>query len=197
MTRYHHHSDLKLCEELKSGKASVSYGAFSEIYARYSLTLLNHAYNKCHDRDEAGDLVQDVFAVLWERRAVQQITGSLFGYLASAVRHAFLNQLAHEKVREKYQLYEAFFSAVSCDNADHLIRDKQLMAFIEKEVEALPPRMRRVFKMCRNQGMNYRQVGKALGIAETTVASHMSQAVAILRCRIPYFIIFIWLGKPQ
>lgn len=197
MTRYNDHSDSMLCGLLKSGEALASYDAFTEIYERYSPTLLTHAYNKCHDQDEACDLVQEVFTALWENREIREITDSLFGYLARSILYSFLNKLDHEKVREKYRLYESFFSAVSYDNADHLARMRQLMGLIEKEVEALPPKMRRVFKMCRYQGMTHKEIAKALGISESTVAGQVSRAMAIVRPKIPYFIILIWLGRPQ
>lgn len=182
-------SENQLCDLLKCG----DHKAFDEIYERYSFQLLSHALRKCQDDEYAKDLLQEVFSTLWENRETIDIKKSLHGYLATSIRHSFLRKLKQEKVREKYiTSFYIFVTTVANDTqSDHLIRKKQLQEIIEKEVMALPPRMREIFLKCRFQGMTHKQIAQELNISEKTVARQMSNAILILREKLPFFIFII------
>ncbi|MGV3586354.1 MAG: RNA polymerase sigma factor, partial [Adhaeribacter sp.] len=40
--------------------------AFKEIYERYFDVLYIHAYKRLQDKEEAQDVIQEVFTVLWD-----------------------------------------------------------------------------------------------------------------------------------
>jgi len=183
-------SENQLCDLLKCG----DYKAFGEIYERYSFQLMSHALRKCQDDDYAKDLLQEVFSMLWENRETLDIKKSLHGYLATSIAHSFLRNLKHEKVREKYiTSFYNFVTTVANDvHSDHLIRKKQLQEIIEKEVMALPPKMREIFLMCRFKGLSHKQIAEKLNISEKTVSRQISNAILILRKKLPFFV-FIFL----
>jgi RNA polymerase sigma-70 factor (family 1) len=186
MRTYLNLSENELCDLLKSG----DYAAFSEIYERYSFQLMSHALRKCKDDDYAKDLLQEVFTMLWENRTNLQIRKSLSGYLAASIRHSFLKNVKYEKDKDNYgsSLY-TFVTAVSNDTtADHLIRKKQLEVIIEKELLALPPKMREIFLKCRFHGFTHKQIAAELKISEKTVTRQVSNALAILKKKLPFFV---------
>jgi len=186
MRPYLNLSENELCDLLKAD----DYAAFTEIYERYSFQLMSHALRKCNDNDYAKDLLQEVFTMLWENRKKLEIKKTLPGYLAASIGYSFLKNLKYEKDKDKYgdSLYN-FVTAVSNDStADHLIRKKQLEVIIEKELLALPPKMREVFLKCRFQGFSHKQIAVQLNISENTVARQMSHALAALKKKLPFFI---------
>jgi DNA-directed RNA polymerase specialized sigma24 family protein len=64
------------------------------MYLKKSI-LHAHALNKLRDRTEAGNIVQEVFIYLWEKRQAIEFKGTLSGYLYTSVRSAILNKIAH------------------------------------------------------------------------------------------------------
>ena len=108
MTGYNSYSDLELADLLKSGDRE----AYTEIYDRYIFVLLNHAYNKTRSREEAKDIVQEVFAVLWTKHESLHVN-NLPGYLYASVRNIILNQIAHQKVQDKFLVSMAKFASVA------------------------------------------------------------------------------------
>lgn len=178
MTNYSAQSDTELLNLLRLDDRA----AYTEIYDRYALVLLGHAYNKTRDREEAKDVVQEVFTMLWAKRETLQVD-YLAGYLFRSVRNIILNQIAHEAVQDKFILSMEKFAA-SNEIPDHLIREKQLMAIIEREVAALSPKMREVFVLSRNEHLSHGEIADLLGISEQTVSKHVTNALKILRVRL-------------
>jgi|SRR6185312_12566114 len=175
MTNYTSCDDIQLMDLLRSGDRAV----YAEIYERYVFALLSHAYNKTHSREEAKDIVQEVFTTLWAKRESLQIT-NLAGYLFKSVRNIFLNQIAHQAVQDKFlQSMEQFTS--STEIPDHLIRERQLMAIIEREIAALPTKMREVFELSRKENLSHKEIAEKLGISEQTVSKQVTNALRILR----------------
>jgi len=178
MTNYNACDDNQLLNLLRSGDRM----AYTEIYDRYALALLGHAYNKTHSREEAKDIVHEVFTVLWAKRIGLQID-YLAGYLFRSVRNSILNQIAHEAVQEKFiRSMEQF--AASNDIPDHLVREKQLQAIIEREIAALSPKMREVFVLSRKEHLSHKEIAEQLGISEQTVSKHVTNALKILRVKL-------------
>jgi len=178
MTNYSAQSDTELLNLLRLDDRA----AYTEIYDRYALVLLGHAYNKTRDREEAKDVVQEVFTMLWAKRETLQVD-YLAGYLFRSVRNIILNQIAHEAVQDKFILSMEKFAA-SNEIPDHLIREKQLMAIIEREVAALSPKMREVFVLSRNEHLSHGEIADLLGISQQTVSKHVTNALKILRVKL-------------
>lgn len=175
MADYTSCSDAELTNMICAGDRM----AYAEVYQRYVFPLLNHAYNKTRDREEARDIVQEVFAILWAKRELLQIT-NLAGYLFKSTRNIFLNQVAHRAVQDKYLLSMEQF-ATSAEVSDHLARERQLMAIIEREIAALPPKMREVFELSRKEHLSHKEIAEKLGISEQTVSKQVTNALRILR----------------
>ncbi|MFD0749217.1 sigma-70 family RNA polymerase sigma factor [Mucilaginibacter calamicampi] len=68
--------------------------------------------------------------------------------------------------------------------ADHLIREKQLRAHIEQEIQALPPKMRRIFEMSRKEQLSHREIAEALSVSENNVSKQVNNALRILRTKL-------------
>lgn len=188
MASYTNLLDLELWDLLKSGNRL----AFDTIWYRYSPKLLNHAYNKTRDREDARDIVQETFITLWEKKETLQIKTTLKGFLYTSIRNKILNKLLHEAVRDKYLASLLQFINDGIYETDHKIREQQLKDQIELEILELPAKMREVFEMSRNLHLNHREIAEMLGISEKTVSRHISSAIAILKSKLRYYIMSVW-----
>ncbi|WP_259069256.1 RNA polymerase sigma factor [Mucilaginibacter sp. X4EP1] len=188
-------SDAELVDLLKSGDRA----AYTEIYDRYILILLNHAYNKTRNREEAKDVVHEVFAKLWAKREDFNCHTNLSGYLYTAVRNNILNQAVHQTVLNKYMssITQFINDAESYIITDHLVRERELSSIIEKEIANLPPKMRQVFELSRKQHFTHKEIAEQLDISEQTVSKHVTNALRILRVRLGVFVYLLWLIHPK
>jgi len=180
MVDYSKFTDQELCAFLMEGDHS----AYTQIYTRYKYILYTHAVNKLRDRDEAMDIIQEVFTYLWYKRETIQFSESLSGYLYGAVRHAILNKIAHSQVRKKYFASLKAFSEEGNIIADQRIREMQLKEYIEKEIVLLPPKMREVFELSRKEYLSHKEIACRLEISEQTVSKQITNAIRILRMKL-------------
>jgi len=184
---YNSLNDFELLSLLKEGNHS----AYAEIFTRYNQLLFGHAYKKLGNKEEARDLVQDVFINLWAKRADIVINTNLAGYLYTAIRNRIYNVFSHKEVESEYIKSLQDFLDHEQVLTDYLIREKQLQEIIEHEIQSLPPRMRLVFEMSRKGHMSHEEIALELNISKQTVADQIKKALRIIRPRIT---IIIWLS---
>lgn len=173
-------SDFELLALFKEGQRS----AYEQIYHRYWTLLYSHARKMVQSDEDAKDLIQDVFSVFWLDGPTLELHTTLAAYLYSIVRYKVFNLIDHKKVRSDHLLSLVDFIKKNEFSSEHRVREKQMEQLIDKEIKALPPKMREVFELSRKANMNYREIGKKLKISDNTVKKQMSNALKILRSRL-------------
>jgi RNA polymerase sigma-70 factor (family 1) len=174
-------SDNDLISLLKESDHS----AYNEIYHRYFQLIFTHAYKKLRDEEQAKDVVQDVFATLWFNRENNLPHTNLAGYLYTAVRNKIFDLFAHQRVRSKYiESLNNYLNSGYTAPTDHLIRENQLKAYIEKEIQALSPKMRKIFEMSRKENLTHKEIAEKLGTSENNVSTQITTALRILRTKL-------------
>ena len=173
-------TDSQLIDFVKSGDQT----AYLEIYDRYKGLLQQHAYKRLGDMDEVEDLLQELFIHLWDKRESINLTTSLSGYLFSAVRNRIFN-IYHKKQRETTYLDSLQdFINQGVYSTDLLVREKEFTTIIEKEISSLPPRMREVFLLSRNENLTHKQIAERLGTSEQTVSTQIRNSLKLLRVKL-------------
>ncbi len=182
-------TDTQLLEQLSVGDGR----AFTEIYNRYFGVLYVHAYKILGSDDEAKDAVQDVFSSFWSRRNNITLSASLSSYLYSSVRNKVFDILQHRKVETKYvDSLKAFIDA-GYVVTDHSIREKELSAHIEKQIAALPAKMRLIFELSRKSYFTHREIARELNLSEHTVKTQVKNALRILRLKLDTLLFLLFL----
>jgi len=184
-------SDMELVDLLRSGNQH----AFAEIYESYFGALYLHAYNRLDDVDEAKDIIQELFSYLWIKRNTLEPKTNFSNYLYTWLRNKVFNDIAHKHVEEKYRSVLAIEISAGEALTDHRVRERQLAAIIEREVQALPPKMREVFELSRKHNLTYKEIAGKLNLTEQSVRSHVKNALKILRTKLGlvlflYFLFF-------
>lgn len=169
--------------------------AFTQIYERYKYLLYVHALRRLRNEAEAEDLIHDLFATIWNRHETLNLKGSLQGYLYTAVRNRIFKLMAHKNVESEY--ISSFHQAIepTANITDYLVREAQMAAMIEKEIAALPPKMREVFELSRKQHLSHKEIAEQLNISEQTVSKQVTNALKILKTRLGLLFYLIFLIK--
>jgi RNA polymerase sigma-70 factor (ECF subfamily) len=189
MHTYQSFSDQALLTLLQQGDKE----AYAEIYDRYKNLLYAHAYKKLGDPEEVKDVLQELFAYLWNKRADIPVTMNLSGYLYAGIRNRILNLLSHKHVENKYIASIHQFIQEGAYTTDLAIREKEFAELIQKEIDLLPPKMREVFLLSRFAHLTHQEIAEKMSISEQTVAKQVTNALKILRGRLgPLFILLFF-----
>jgi len=173
-------SDHELLARFKEGHRS----AYEEIYHRYWALLFHHARKMVQNDEDAKDLVQEVFSVFWLDGPTLELLTTLSAYLYSLIRYKVFNLIDRKKVRSNYLASLEEFIHKNEYSGEYRVREKQMEELIEKEIAALPSKMREVFELSRKANLNYREIAEKLNISDNTVKKQMSNALRILRSRL-------------
>lgn len=148
----------------------------------------------------AQELTQDVFVKIWQQRT--QLTGieHFKSYLFIVSRNQIISAI-RRKLRET-SLDEDFDLPEDLLQPDRQLHYKEVMGWINKGIDALPPMRQQVFRMSRIQGMTHEEIAQQLGIARNTVKQHIVLALNALREHLrqytdiaPILIAFIFLDR--
>ena len=152
--------------------------AFRELFNFFAKKLTQFALSIVKSNDAAREIVDEVFIRIWRNR--QSITGiqNLRVYLYTATKNTALNYLstrARENVTEPFD----FFSVQLSDDQspEKKMITTELLKKIHAAIDGLPPRCKMVFKLVREDGLSYREVGQILNISVKTVDAQMVIAV--------------------
>lgn len=157
------------------------YGAFKELYKRYSDVIYRNILVRVTSSFVADDIFQDFFVNLWEQREKIKIETNVRSYLLVWLRHHVLNSLKKEQIRDIY--HENYHSQVEViDNHvwEQILSD-DMHEQLSKVVDRFPPRLKAVYILRREKNMSIKEISEALSISEQTVKNQMSEALKRLR----------------
>ncbi|QIL77050.1 RNA polymerase sigma-70 factor [Hymenobacter sp. HDW8] len=155
-------------------------GAFEEVYKRYCFRLFTVAYRKLKQREEAEELVQDLLADLWSRRATMQIQ-QLDQYLFSAIRYRIINYIKSQKLKSGYEFYCQLHNSVSTDNTENALAINDLSAALMAGVENLPEKSRQIFELSRLEHCTVPEISVRVNLSEKSVEYHLTKSLKLLR----------------
>ncbi|HWW38923.1 RNA polymerase sigma-70 factor [Pedobacter sp.] len=158
--------------------------AYTVIYERYWALLFRHACKMIKDEEQAADVIQDLFTIMWTQAETLEINTSLASYLYTSLRNRILKLIRREKVQINYLITLPDFEKEGHNITDEILREKELQMQIEKEIEMLPSKMREIFELSRNAHMSYKQIAEEINITEGTVKKQVYNALKILRARL-------------
>jgi RNA polymerase sigma-70 factor (family 1) len=185
MSKYLGFTDRELIESIREGDQ----GAYTEIFSRYNKLLYSHTYNKLRNREEAKDIVQDIFYSLWANRGKSLPDNNLIGYLFMATRYKIADLLSRQQVKDKYIVSLQQYINLAPEYSDHLVRRNQLSDIIEEEISALPPRMQEILRLSRFEHLSHKEIAERLNITEATSKDQVKKALRILRKRLGFHVL--------
>lgn len=179
MTMYNKYGDQELWVRIKLGDEK----AFIALYERYWAILYAHALKMLKDKDEAMDVVQDVFTHFLTKVEEIELSTSLKSYLYAAVRNRILNQINKNRLKDSYVNSLVDFVNQGYDIDDQMTY-RDLLEKIEEEVNNLPPKMKKIFEMSRTIGLSHKTIAKELNITDHTVKKTINRVLKALKAKI-------------
>lgn len=134
-------------------------------------------------REEAEDLVMNIFSSLWKNRIKASQIDNLESYLVKAAKNQSLKFILKQQKqrRQIHQLKEQKSEFVEHQNSpDQLLEIKELSFRIHNNLQKLPPKTQQIFLLNRENGFTYEQIARSLGISVKTVEYHISKALHML-----------------
>ncbi|WP_316785276.1 RNA polymerase sigma-70 factor [Pedobacter frigiditerrae] len=174
---------------IKSGNKQ----AFDEVFLKHFKSLYAYAFTIIKEREDAEEIVQNVFVRIWTKRDQLKTDGFLKSFLYRSVHNESLNYLKHQKVRSNFNVHYTDTVKNEVGNLNTEIMATELEKNIHSAINELPEKCRNVFQLSRFDQMKYQEIADALNISIKTVENQMGKALKILRLKVVDFLILIFL----
>lgn len=166
---------------LVSRLRSKDRSAFELVFNSNFNVLVNYAFRFLDTREEAEEVVQDVFVKFWDKCEELAPESSIKSYLYRSVHNTCLNQIKHQKVKDAYKQHVINHMERSSEMQFEQSDPDRLRAEILSEIDNLPPRCSEIFKLSRLEGLKYQEIADHLEISVKTVEVQMGKALKVLR----------------
>lgn len=157
-----------------------SFAIFFETYYR---PLVAYVMLYTNDFDDAEDIAQNCFVVIWEKRKKLDINISLKSYLYSTAYNLFIDKYRKSKKMNDYieNIKHSAVQEVFVNESDDSLARQ--LKFLDKAIEELPSRCRKIFIMSKKEGKSYKEIAVQLEISIKTVEAQMRIALIKIRER--------------
>ena len=149
---------------------------FENIYLSYFPKMKRFAQEYVISEQDAENIVQDMFAELWEKREMFTCQTIRIAYLFTIIKNKCLNHLRHKTIAlETINNMQEEYNMTLRMNLDS-IED-----LINRALDSLPTKCKEIFIMNKLEGKKQEQIATELNLSTNTVRNQISIAYKKLR----------------
>ncbi|SHF92927.1 RNA polymerase sigma-70 factor, ECF subfamily [Fodinibius roseus] len=166
-----------LVERFKHGDQQ----AFAELYDKYHGKLFRFALSYLKSKEEAEDVVHDLFVKLWEKKEQLQENENFDAYLFTVSKNHILNRIRNKKVRRDCRNSIQKSIDIHANPTIRQVSGAEYKAIYDKALTLLPDRRKQVYLLSRQEGLTYKEIAAKLDISKNTVEVHIVRALKSIR----------------
>ena len=159
--------------------------AFETLFREHYGALCGFAGRYVASPAVAEELVQDLFADLWARRARWAPQTSVRAYLFAAVRNRALNVRKRDALERDWAAEEVVSEVPTLqrplERADTALESEELHRRLDAALESLPERCRLVMRLRWREQLSYAEIAHVMGISTKGVENQLARGLKMLR----------------
>lgn len=173
----------RIIEDLKGG----DHKAYESIFMTYFPKVKYYINGFVKSIDIAEELTQNVFLKIWENR--QSLIISVKGFDSYVFTIAYRQTIDY--IRSK-QVRESFYNDQLIQQPDTVCTEDEYIAeetrlLVEMEIENMPEKCRKIYKMSRNEGIPNYKIAEQLNVSQRTVENQLSLAMKKIKAILGLF----------
>lgn len=165
---------------------------FEQLYVTYFSKMRRFAKEFVISKEDAENIVHDVFLEIWEKREVLSFRINLLPLLFTSIKNRCIDYLRHQIVvhdtnhmleeefrlnmQIKYDSLEAF--------DENLFDERDIETILMNAINSLPDKCRTIFIKSKLEGKKQKEIAAELNITVNTVETQMGVAYKKLRAEL-------------
>ena len=162
--------DNKLIEQLRKGNNV----AFKTLFDKYADRLYQFSLKYLRDRQDAEDLLSEVFMKIWEKRHAIKSNTSFQAYLFTIaynnIRKRFLQKSREEKYIRVFAENYIVEPSLSEDKIDYI----HFVQKINELIDLLPPRRKEIFNLSYKEELKNKEIAIKLDLSEQFIKNQLT-----------------------
>lgn len=167
-----YNADAELVALLKGGDKT----AFKKLFDKYGKRLYQFSLKFLREKEDAEDLLNEVFLKIWENRRNLKTDTSFQSYLFTItynnIRQRFLKRSREEKYIQIFATEHLTENLKNEDQIDYL----SFVKVVNDAIDMLPARRREIFLLYYKEELKSKQIAEKLNITEQFVRNQLTMA---------------------
>lgn len=150
------------------------------LFEAYSNDLLYYAQYLLHSKEEAEEIVSDVFFEVWQNREkFSEVKQEKLWLLRVTHNKAvsLLRKKGNDFSSVSWEEIGDYGTPVDLQTPDARLISQEEMNRINRVIAQLPPRCRQVFVLAKIERLPYKEIADFLGISVKTINIHVAKAL--------------------
>jgi RNA polymerase sigma-70 factor (family 1) len=172
---YSEEKESRLVRSLSEGNLL----AFNTLFREYSNRLYRFALGYLKSEVEAEELVQEVFAKIWEKRSELKEELSFKSYLFT-IAFNLIRKHFRTRVYSSEYLKNRVYDDIDMHTSEKVTYNS-LYKYITELVNQLPERRKEIFIKSRFEGLSIKEIAEEMKISHKTVENQLTDALKFIR----------------
>ena len=159
---------------------------FNRLYEYYSPLLYKNAFYILKEREISLTVVQDCFMKIWSRKELLKSIENPEAYLFIICKNGCLDQLKKSAI--EFVALQKDTEIPSYLFSDNDLHYQETQSRLHYSLGRLTGRQREIYRLSRDEGYSYHDIGNQLNLSPATVKKHMSIILQKLRRHLNSFL---------
>ncbi len=155
--------------------------AFDNLFEEYGKRLYHFAYGYLKSKDDAEEIVQEVFLKVWRNRKQLKPDLSFKAYIFKIAYHQILEILKQINRSQTYRHEIIDESIFFNDDTNTRLNYQMLLEKVESLIQKLPSRQKEILLKRKKEGIPVKEIATQLGVSPKTVENHLTQALKSIK----------------
>jgi RNA polymerase sigma-70 factor (ECF subfamily) len=165
-------------EKLMTGVKKDDYISYNKLFMRYYSRLCQYVYTLLGNKEDAEDVIQELFLNVWNNRKKMEIAENVSGYLFKMAKNIALN---HIRSAKNYQLLLERQDRTEMYYEENQLETDEFRIALYDCIERLPERSREVLMLHRMKGFKQKEISEKLSISVKTIKNQIWTSLQRLR----------------
>jgi len=154
---------------------------FTDIFKKHEYRLYTLVSHLTKSDKYAKDVVQEVFLKLWMQRSNLHTIDNIEAWLYKLTENRIIDFL--KKTASERRLRDALWINIHhmADDSEETISSKEYNKVIDKAIDQLPPQRKRIYRLSKEDGLNYSEIARHLSFSRKTINNYFLKASVYLK----------------
>jgi len=174
----------KTDEEIALRVQAGEQDAYGDLISRYEAKLMRYARKFLSDKEDATDIVQDIFIKAYENIQSFDATRRFSPWIYRIAHNEFVNALKKKATRRivfTIDMDTLFPHLASSETADSAALERDMRETLEKHLEGVSMKYREPLVLYYLESLDYKEISEILQIPVSTVGVRLARGRASLQ----------------
>ncbi|WP_373523705.1 RNA polymerase sigma factor [Aquiflexum sp.] len=166
-----------LVSQLKEGSEI----AFTELFRLFRPKIFNTAKKMFLSSEDAEEIPQEVFLIIWKNRKELKCELSFNAYLLAILKSLIIKKSRKEARRIAYEKYAINFYQDVSEDSESILENREMESFALAAVAKLPGFQKEVYILKNQENLGTEEIAIKMGISKRTVENHIYKATKTIK----------------